>query len=145
MGLFDKLFGGLGKTRQTIDLEELFQGYAPDSEEFYENLEETLVLADAGIPTAERVDYLMRRKTWEDRYRKGEEAREGLIKILTGLLDVGDTELKLGTKPSVILNSLASGPNAPARTLSATRRGATRRRSSMTGSARRKRAERMSS
>ena len=103
MGLFDKLFGGLGKTRQKIDLEELFQDYAPDSEDFYENLEEMLVLADAGMPTAERVDYLMRRKTWEDRYRKGEEAREGLIKILTGLLDVGDTSLKLETKPSVIL------------------------------------------
>ena len=103
MGLFDKLFGGLGKTRQQIDLEELFQGYAPDSEDFYEDLEEMLILSDAGMETAERVDYLMRRKTWEDRYRKGEEAREGLIKILTGLLDVGDTELKLTTKPSVIL------------------------------------------
>lgn len=103
MGLFDKLFGGLGKTRQKIDLEELFQDYAPDSEEFYEDLEEMLILADAGMPTAERVDYLMRRKTWEDRYRKGEEAREGLIKILTGLLDVGDTKMKLDTKPSVIL------------------------------------------
>ena len=102
MGLFDKLFGGLGKTRQQIDLEELFQGYAPDSEEFYENLEEMLILSDAGMETAERVDYLMHRKTWEDRYRKGEEAREGLIKILTGLLDVGETELK-PTKPSVIL------------------------------------------
>lgn len=103
MGLFDKLFGGLGKTRQQIDLEELFQDYAPDSEDFYENLEEMLVLADAGIPTAERVDYLMRRKTWEDRYRKGEEAREGLIKILSGLLNVGESGLKLDTKPSVIL------------------------------------------
>ena len=103
MGLFDKLFGGLGKTRQQIDLEELFQGYAPDSEDFYENLEEMLILSDAGMETAERVDYLMHKKTWEDRYRKGEEAREGLIKILTGLLDVGDTELKLTTKPSVIL------------------------------------------
>ena len=103
MGLFDKLFGGLGKTRQQIDLEELFQGYAPDSEDFYENLEEMLILSDAGMETAERVDYLMHRKTWEDRYRKGEEAREGLIRILTGLLDVGDTELKLTTSPSVIL------------------------------------------
>ena len=103
MGLFDKLFGGLGKTRQQIDLEELFQGYAPDSEDFYDNLEEMLILSDAGMETAERVDYLMHRKTWEDRYRKGEEAREGLIKILTGLLDVGETELKLTTKPSVIL------------------------------------------
>ena len=103
MGLFDKFFGGLGKTRQNIDLEELFQGYAPDSEEFYENLEEMLILADAGMPVAERVDYLMRRKTWEDRYRKGDEAREGLIKILDGLLDVGSPALKLDTRPSVIL------------------------------------------
>ena len=62
-----------------------------------------LILSDAGMETAERVDYLMHKKTWEDRYRKGEEAREGLIKILTGLLNVGETELKLMTKPSVIL------------------------------------------
>ena len=55
MGLFDKLFGGLGKTRQQIDLEELFQGYAPDSEDFYDNLEEMLILSDAGMETAERV------------------------------------------------------------------------------------------
>ena len=103
MGMFEKLFGGLGKTRQKLDLEELFQDYAPDSEDFYEELEEMLVLADAGVATAERVDYLMRRKTWEDRFRKGEEAREGLIQILTGLLDVGSPELKLETKPSVIL------------------------------------------
>ncbi|MBO5543389.1 MAG: signal recognition particle-docking protein FtsY [Oscillospiraceae bacterium] len=103
MGIFDKLFGGLGRTREKIDLEELFQGYAPDSEDFYDQLEETLVMADAGIATAEKVDYLMRKKTWEDRYRKGEEARNGLIQVLTGLLNVGDTALKLDTKPSVIL------------------------------------------
>ncbi|MBO6016951.1 MAG: signal recognition particle-docking protein FtsY [Oscillospiraceae bacterium] len=103
MGMFEKLFGGLGKTRQKLDLEELFQDYAPDSEEFYEELEEMLVLADAGVATAERVDYLMRRKTWEDRFRKGEEAREGLIQILSGILNVGSPELKLETKPSVIL------------------------------------------
>ena len=103
MGMFEKLFGGLGKTRQKLDLEELFQDYAPDSEDFYEELEEMLVLADAGVATAERVDYLTRRKTWEDRYRKGEEAREGLIQILSGILNVGSPELKLDTKPSVIL------------------------------------------
>ena len=103
MGMFEKLFGGLGKTRQKLDLEELFQDYAPDSEDFYEELEEMLVLADAGVSTAERVDYLMRRKTWEDRYRKDEEAREGLIQILSGILNVGNPELKLDTKPSVIL------------------------------------------
>ena len=103
MGVFDKLFGGLGKTRQKIDLEELLQDYAPDSEAFYDDLQDMLVLADAGIATAERVDYLMRRKTWEDRFRKGEEARAGLIEVLTGILNVGSPELKLETRPSVIL------------------------------------------
>ena len=103
MGIFEKLFGGLGKTREKIDLEELFQDYAPDSDDFYEELEEMLVLADAGVATAERVNYLMRKKTWEERYRKGEEARDGLIGILTGILNVGSSELQLNTKPSVIL------------------------------------------
>ena len=104
MGFFDKIFGGLSKTRKNmVELEELFQGYQPDSEDFYEELEELLVLADVGAATAQRVDYLMRKATWEKRFRKGDEAREGLIEVLSGLLNVGDTALKLDTKPSVIL------------------------------------------
>ena len=86
-----------------VELEELFQGYQPDSEDFYEELEELLVLADVGAATAQRVDYLMRKATWEKRFRKGNEAREGLIEVLSKLLNVGDTALKLDTKPSVIL------------------------------------------
>ena len=55
MGLFDKLFTGLSKTRNNLDeLEELFRGYAPDSEDFYDDLEELLVLSDVGVPTALR-------------------------------------------------------------------------------------------
>ena len=103
MAFFDKLFSGLGKTKKNLDLEELFQNYAPDSEEFYENLEEMLILADAGMETARQVDYMMRKKTWELRFRKGDEAREGLIDVLTGILNVGDPGLKLTTQPSVIL------------------------------------------
>ena len=104
MGFFDKIFGGLTKTRKNMaELEELFQGYQPDSEDFYEELEELLVLADVGAATAQRVDYLMRKATWEERYRKGDEAREGLIKVLSRILNVGDTALKLDTRPSVIL------------------------------------------
>ncbi len=104
MGFFDKIFGGLSKTRSNmVELEELFQGYQPDSEDFYEELEELLVLADVGASTAQRVDYLMRKATWEKRFRKGNEAREGLIEVLSKLLNVGDTALKLDKKPSVIL------------------------------------------
>ena len=104
MGFFDKIFSGLSKTRNNMEeLEELFQDYAPDNEDFYDELEELLVLSDVGAATAERVVYLMRKKTWEDRFRKGEEARRGLIQVLTKLLEAGDTALKLETRPSVIL------------------------------------------
>ena len=104
MGFFDKIFSGLSKTRGNLaELEELFQDYAPDNEDFYDELEELMVLADVGAATAEQVVYLMKKKTWEDRYRRGDEARAGLIQVLKKLLDVGSTELKLDTKPSVIL------------------------------------------
>ena len=104
MGFFDKLFSGLSKTRNNLDeLEELFQGYAPDSEDFYDELEELLVLSDVGVTTAEAVVKGMRKLTWERRFRKGYEAREGLIELLSKMLQTGESTLKMQTKPSVIL------------------------------------------
>ena len=104
MGFFDKIFSGLTKTRSNLaELEELFQDYAPDSEDFYYDLEELLVVSDVGAPTAEKVVKAMKKLTWERRFRKGDEARAGLVEILAKLLKVGDPELKLATRPSVIL------------------------------------------
>lgn len=104
MGFFDKIFSGLTKTRSNLaELEELFQDYAPDSEDFYYDLEELLVVSDVGAPTAEKVVKAMKKLTWERRFRKGDEARAGLVEILSKLLKVGDPELKLTTRPSVIL------------------------------------------
>lgn len=104
MGLFEKMFGGLAKTRANMAaLEEIFQDYAPDDEDFYDELEELLVMSDVGAETAADVVYRMKKMTWERRFRKGTEAREGLIEILTKLLNAEDNGLKLTTKPSVIL------------------------------------------
>lgn len=104
MGLFEKMFSGLAKTRNSMqELEELFKDYAPDSEDFYDDLEELLVLSDVGVETAEKVIAGMRKMTWERRFRKGAEAREGLVELLSGILDTGSAELKLETKPAVIL------------------------------------------
>ena len=104
MGFFDKIFSGLTKTRSNLaELEELFQDYAPDSEDFYYDLEELLVVSDVGAPTAEKVVKAMKKLTRERRFRKGDEARAGLVEILSKLLKVGDPELKLTTRPSVIL------------------------------------------
>ena len=78
MGFFDKIFSGMTKTRSNMEeLEELFQGYQPDSEDFYEELEELQVLADVGASTAADVVKAMRKLTWERRFRKGDEAHVG--------------------------------------------------------------------
>lgn len=104
MGLFDKIFSGLTKTRDSMaELEELFQDYAPDSDDFYDDLEDMLVMADVGAATADAIIQGLKKMTWERRFRKGYEAREGLIELLSGMLSVNDASLKLETKPSVIL------------------------------------------
>ena len=104
MGFFDKIFSGLTKTRKNLEeLEEIFRDYAPDNEDFYEELEELLVMSDVGAATAENVVKGLKKMTWERRFRRGDEARAGLVELLTKLLNVGDTGLKLDTKPSVIL------------------------------------------
>ena len=104
MGFFDKIFSGLTKTRRNLeDLEEIFRDYAPDNEDFYEELEELLVMADVGAATAENVVKGLKKMTWERRFRYGDEARAGLVELMSRLLNVGSTDLKLDTRPSVIL------------------------------------------
>ena len=60
-------------------------------------------MADVGAVTAENVVKGLKKMTWERRFRYGDEARAGLVELLTRLLNVGGTDLKLDTRPSVIL------------------------------------------
>ena len=104
MGLFDKIFSGLTKTRNNlVELEEIFQDYQPDSDTFYDDLEDLLVMSDVGAATSDKIVQALKKMTWERRFRKGYEAREGLVELLSNMLTVNDPTLKLETKPSVIL------------------------------------------
>lgn len=104
MGFFDKIFSGLTKTRNNmVELEEIFQDYEPDSGDFYDGIEDMLIMSDAGAAMADKIVQALKKMTWERRFRKGYEAREGLIEILSKMLTVDNTALKLDTKPSVIL------------------------------------------
>ena len=104
MGFFDKIFSGLTKTRSNMEeLEELFQGYQPDSEDFYEELEDLLVMSDIGAETTDKVIEKMRLMCFDRNITKGYKAKECLMEILMQYLETGDNSLKLSTKPSVIL------------------------------------------
>ena len=104
MGFFDKIFSGLTKTRVKMeDLEQIFQDYRPDDDDFFDELEELLIMADMGVDTVDRVVTSMHYLCFDKNIKRGDKAREVLIDELKKELDAGESELKIGTKPSVIL------------------------------------------
>lgn len=105
MGFFEKIKNGLKKTRSAMaaTLGGLFDSFTGANEEFYEELEESMILADMGVETSCKAVELLRQRVKEEKLRGGEEIHAALKEILVDMLRVGDTTLKLGTKPSVIL------------------------------------------
>ena len=105
MGFFDKIKAGLTKTRDALSgtLGSVFSGFSEIDDDFYDELEESLILADLGVDTAVKAVDRLRRAVREQHLKSTEEAREALKDILVDMLNVGDTELNLSTKPSVIL------------------------------------------
>ena len=104
MGFFDKMFSGLTKTRKNIeDLEEIFQNYDMDDMDFYDELEEMLVMADVGGETTAKILYDYKRILYRNRINKGRDAKKAFVAYMHEMLGNMDTSLKLETKPSVIL------------------------------------------
>ena len=104
MGFFDKIKAGLTKTREALSntLGNVFTASEID-DDFFDELEESLILADLGMDTAVRAVSQLRQRIRNDGLKTTEEAREALKDILTDMLSVGDTALDLSTNPSVIL------------------------------------------
>ena len=104
MGFFDKIKAGLTKTRAAMSeaMEDVFAASEID-EDFYDDLEETLILADLGRETALRVVMKLRHKINNNNIKKTEKARIALKEIIADMLKVGDFALNTSTNPSVIL------------------------------------------
>ena len=105
MGFFDKIKAGLAKTRDAIGatLENVFSGFSEIDDDFYDELEESLILADLGVDTATTAVERLRKVIRQEHYKTTQEAKQALKDILVDMLCVGDPELHLDTKPSVIL------------------------------------------
>ena len=104
MGFFDKIKAGLTKTRENLNntLGNVFAANEID-EDFYDELEETLILADLGASTAVRVVTKLRQRVNNTNIKAVADAKEALKDIMADILNVGDTALNLSTNPSVIL------------------------------------------
>ena len=101
---YDKIKAVLTKTREDLSntLGNVFTASEID-DDFFDELEESLILADLGMDTAVRAVSQLRQRIRNDGLKTTEEAREALKDILTDMLSVGDTALDLSTNPSVIL------------------------------------------
>ena len=94
MGFFDKL------KKITTNL---FGGFTEADEAFFEELEETLILADLGMDTALEAVEKLRTRVRKEKLRDQEEVKAALRDILVEMMDVGDTTLDTSTQPSVVL------------------------------------------
>ena len=105
MGFFDKIKSGMAKTRSALSntLGSVFSGFSQIDDDFYDELEESLILADLGVETATKAADRLRKAVKEQHLKTPEEAKSALKDILVEMLNVGDTALDLSTTPSVVL------------------------------------------
>ena len=72
-------------------------------DDFYDRLEESLILADVGMDVALDATEKLRRRAYDDRLLTADQVKGALRDILAEKLEVGDSRLDLSTQPSVIL------------------------------------------
>ena len=92
MGLFDK-----------IKKLNVFSGFFSVDEDFFEELEENLILSDMGMDTTLEAVETLRERVKANKIKEPEEVKACLREILVEMLDVGPTALELMDKPAVIL------------------------------------------
>ena len=101
MSFFDKIKKGLSKTASTIS--QVFTGATELDDDFYDELEESLILSDMGVEVATEATDALRMRAKKEGIKTVEEAKAALREILCGMLKVGSTELELSKTPAVVL------------------------------------------
>lgn len=116
MSFFQKIKDGLSKTRQNISnkIEMVVNSFTKIDEEFFEELEEMLILSDIGVETSGKVCDKLRGEIKKRGLKEPSDIKNALKEILIEILEC-DSELNLNSKPSVIL---ALGVNGVGKTTS---------------------------
>lgn len=105
MGFFDKLKEGLSKTRGSITekVNEVFKTAVEIDDDFFEELEEALIMADMGAYTAEYIIEELRDRVTAKRLKTVDRVKDELRDVIRYILTRRDCRMKLETSPSVIL------------------------------------------
>ena len=104
-GFFSRLVAGLSKTRNNIAsvFDDIFSGFSSIDDDFYEELEEVLVMADIGIHTTEKIIEDLKIKVKENHIKDPSECRDYLIRSIKEQMSVSEDAYDFENKKTVLL------------------------------------------
>lgn len=105
MGFFKRLVSGLAKTRDNIvsGMDSIFNGFSKIDEDFYEELEELLIMGDLGVQATYDILDDLRSKVKERHIKEPADCRQILIDSIKEQMDVGEAAYEFEEKTSVVM------------------------------------------
>ncbi|HEY9575052.1 MAG TPA: signal recognition particle-docking protein FtsY [Lachnospiraceae bacterium] len=104
-GFFKRLVNGLSKTRDNIvsSFDSIFSGFSNIDEDFYEEIEEILIMGDIGINATTKIIENLKVRVKEDKIKEPKECKQVLIDSIKQQMDVGETAYEFENRKSVVL------------------------------------------
>ncbi len=105
IGFFKRLVNGLTKTRDSIvsGFDAIFNGFSSIDDDFYEEIEEILVMGDIGVATTEKIIEDLKEKVAEQHIKEPAECKQLLIDSIKDQMKAGETAYEFENRKSVIL------------------------------------------
>lgn len=104
-GFWSRLVSGLSKTRDNIvsGIDSIFSGFSSIDDDFYEEIEEILIMGDIGVNATESIIENLKEKVKENKIKDPVECKELLINSIKEQMDVGETAYRFENEKSVVL------------------------------------------
>lgn len=105
MGLFSKLKEGLSKTRNNIvsGIDSIFSGFSSIDDDFYEELEETLIMGDIGVRATDDIIEDLKEKVKENKIKNPADCKQLLIDTIKERMDLGENAYDFENKKSIVM------------------------------------------
>lgn len=104
-GFFSRLVAGLTKTRDSFvsGIDSIFSGFSSIDDDFYEEIEEILIMGDIGVRATQEILENLQQKVKENHIKQPEECKELLIQSIKEQMEVGETAYRFEHEKSVVL------------------------------------------
>lgn len=104
-GFFGRLVAGLSKTRDNIvkGIDSVFSGFSHIDDDFYEEIEEILVMGDLGVRATEEIIENLKQQVKEQHIKEPADCKELLIESIKKQMDVGETAYRFENEQSVVM------------------------------------------